>query len=145
MRNYLIAAIFLVGLTIAPLALAQAPSVAEQIAQLQARIAVLQEQIRQLQQRQQGGFCHIFVNNLRVGVSHPDVSKLINSLYLENVARAGINFPVDGPSQYFGKPLERAVIKFQEKYASEILKPYGPRLALTLYVEIDSSPLIATN
>ena len=61
----------------------------------------------------------VFTRNLRVGDSGSDVTALQELLIREGV------YPEAIVSGYFGELTRRAVARFQEKYASEILTPAG--------------------
>jgi hypothetical protein len=70
-----------------------------------------------------------FVRNLSIGMSGADVHDLQVSLNTDpetRVAAAGPGSP-GYESAYFGAQTKAAVIRFQEKYASEILEPAGLR------------------
>ena len=96
------------------------------VAQLQAKIAEIQAAINQLLAQLQllaggsevaEGFT--FKNNLKMGMSHPDVVEL------KKVLDSEVDHDSWSGNQYFGAKTKEAVIKFQEKYASEILAPHG--------------------
>jgi peptidoglycan hydrolase-like protein with peptidoglycan-binding domain len=97
------------------------------VAQLQAKIVEIQAAINQLLAQLQlltgqagdvaEGFT--FKNNLKMGMSHSDVVEL------KKVLDSEVDHDPWSGNQYFGGRTKTAVIKFQEKYASEILAPYG--------------------
>ncbi len=85
-----------------------------QIAQLQAEVARLQAQLNPSEFA-----CRAFSENLSVGYTGPQVRCLQETLKKEGVYPEGL---VTGN---FGILTQRAVIRFQEKYAYEILLPLG--------------------
>ncbi|MDO8618425.1 MAG: hypothetical protein Q7R49_00610 [Candidatus Daviesbacteria bacterium] len=92
-------------------------SLKQQIAQLQAQIAQLQ-----VQQGATPAWCHNFNTNLRVGDSGPEVDALYVALIIKEALASD-----RGSDSNFDEYLASAVVEFQEKYASEILAPYGLR------------------
>jgi hypothetical protein len=93
------------------------------IAQLQAQIATLQAQILELIQAQQtsSSWCYTFNETLIQGNSGAGVSAL-------QAAMQKSGYIIDSSevaSTLFGTSTKDAVIKFQQKYSSEILSPYG--------------------
>lgn len=94
------------------------------IEELQAQITALLAQIAQLQQQlaalQGGGttWCHTFNQNLGVGMSGPEVTALQTALQKQGLYTRTI-------SGYFDQYTASAVVAFQEKYASEVLAPWG--------------------
>ncbi len=62
-----------------------------------------------------------WIRNLNLGISGDDVKKLQEILIAEEVWQR----PDIGATGYFGSITKAAVIKFQEKYAAEILEPLG--------------------
>jgi len=84
-----------------------------QIQELQKQVLELQKQISQLQTA-----TFFFSQNLSVGVRDDAVGNLQRALTDEGIYSG----PITG---YFGSLTKAAVIKFQEKYADEILKPLG--------------------
>ena len=117
------------------------PSVAQgaTIDELLAQIALLQAQLVQLQaqvaQQQTGGTgaapaaCSgvSFGSNLSVGASGSSVKclqALLNQSSGTQVASSGAGSP-GNETTFFGPLTKTAVVKFQEKYASEVLTPIG--------------------
>ena len=99
------------------------------IEELQAQIAALLAQIAQLQQQLaalQGGtaWCHTFNVNLRIGMSGTEVTALQTALQKEGLYGYPAIESTD-KSGYFDEYTASAVVAFQEKYASEILAPWG--------------------
>ncbi|MDD5145096.1 MAG: peptidoglycan-binding domain-containing protein [Candidatus Pacebacteria bacterium] len=110
------------------------------IAELEALIASLTQQLSQATallsglQSGSGGSATVtgctitsFTNNLKVGSSGQDVKCLqiiLNSDASTQVAASGVGSS-GNETTYFGPLTKSAVIKFQEKYASEVLTPVG--------------------
>jgi len=93
-----------------------------QIAALKAEIARLQAQIQAiLQKRQHKKKCGKFENNLYYGLRNEEVRCLQEFLRSQGPSI----YPEGIVSGWFGPLTRSAVIRFQEKYASEILAPYG--------------------
>jgi hypothetical protein len=98
-----------------------------QIADLKAQIATLQEQLAELQppagvyEGIPAGFS--FENNLKYGMKNNEVK------YLQIILKVEVGpptYPETVPATgWFGPVTKASVIKFQEKYASEILAPWG--------------------
>ena len=93
----------------------------KQIAELQAQIKALQAQVQiaQTQQEVVPPWCHDFDELLRLGDEGDEVEALQMALRKENVYKGLI---ADG---VFDVPTFRALVKFQEKYRSEVLRPFG--------------------
>lgn len=91
------------------------------IAQLQAQIAALQQQLAQLQGEEGEEWCHDFNVNLRYGDSGSEVAALQTALEKEGFSIGG----TEETQQYFGDYTASAVVGFQEKYAADILAPWG--------------------
>ena len=89
----------------------------QQIAQLQAQL-----QAMLAQQNGTQSWCHTFSNNLRIGDNSQEINDLRTALYND-----GEHLPIAGGGNYtnFDEDVASAVVAFQEKYASEILAPYG--------------------
>ena len=129
LKKFLATAVFLssVAMVVIP-ASAEALTVAE----LQAQIVALQAQLTALI-AQQGGTtvtgCSVssFDRNLKQGMNGDDVKCLqivLNSDSATQVASSGVGSSGNETS-YFGPLTTAAVVKFQEKYAAEILASYG--------------------
>ncbi|MFH0740051.1 MAG: dockerin type I domain-containing protein, partial [bacterium] len=91
-----------------------------QIASLQAQIAQLIAQLSQIQGNGSTAWCHNFNTNLGMGSSGSEVVGLERALI-----REGLRTSNDYGAGEFNEYIASAVTAFQEKYASEILKPYG--------------------
>ena len=91
-----------------------------QIAALQAQIAALQQQLAELQEKE--GWCHDFNVNLKYGDAGNEVQAL--QIALEKEGFSIPDLEKKGVA-YFGDYTASAVVGFQEKYASEILAPWG--------------------
>jgi len=95
-------------------------------AEIQALIQQLQQQIAQLQQQlseiqgKPAAWCHDFTFNLKYG----DDSNEVNLLQLA-LDKEGVYVSPTDRGGYFGDYTASAVVAFQEKYASEILAPWG--------------------
>lgn len=106
--------------------------------QLQARIQELNKLLDQLQAQLKGESSNTGANtgnqagntnqnqnsfsfqiNLKLGDRNDDVKKMQEILIAQGLMASGLN------TGYFGPLTKQAVIKFQEKYASEILSPFG--------------------
>ncbi len=95
---------------------------------LQAQINALTAQLKVLQQQLQSqltetpapvAWCHTFNNALRVGDYGPEVDMLVTALSKEGFFSTIRTYPS------FDEYIASVVVEFQEKYASEVLKPYG--------------------
>ena len=96
----------------------------EQIKSLMVQIVALQQQLVQLLKTQQStipAWCHTFNTNLKIEDSGAEVSSLARVLQKENLYVG----QGESLSATFNEQVYFAVIAFQEKYASEILAPYG--------------------
>jgi len=100
------------------------------VEELKAEITRITALIKQLQAellKLRGCTITSFDRNLRLGMSGNDVKCLqiiLNSSADTRVATTGAGSP-GAETTYFGPLTRAAVIKFQEKYASEILAPWG--------------------
>ena len=92
------------------------------ITQLQAQITQLIAQLNALKSQQDTTqtWCHTFNKNLKIDDFGQDVNQLVYVLKLESLFSSTF---IDGDS--FDEMVASAVVEFQEKYASEILAPYG--------------------
>jgi hypothetical protein len=102
-----------------------------QITALLAQLSALQDQLAQLQGGGTGTVtgCTItsFTQNLKQGMSGEDVKCLqivLNTDPDTKLADTGAGSP-GNETTYFGPITKAAVIKFQEKYATEVLAPWG--------------------
>lgn len=91
------------------------------IQQLQAQIATLQQQLAQIQGEQPVIWCHTFNVNLKIGDSGTEVKALRTALAKEGFS----GLEAMGGAYEFDERVASAVVGFQEKYASEILAPWG--------------------
>ncbi|MFA7309613.1 MAG: hypothetical protein WC050_01775, partial [Candidatus Paceibacterota bacterium] len=103
---------------------------ADTTSDLQAQVQALLAQIQALQGAQSsGGSCvnFTFTTNLNLGKSSGEVmqiQKFLNQSADTQVAASGAGSPGNETS-YFGGLTKAAVIKFQDKYAADILTPVG--------------------
>ncbi len=101
------------------------------IDELKAQIAVLLQQVAQLQQQlaqlrgQSVVWCHTFDVNLGVGSSGSEVDALQTALQREGLLTGYDTSAAQGRFGSFDEGLASNVVAFQEKYASEILAPWG--------------------
>ncbi len=98
-------------------------------AELQAQIAALQAQLTALtgETSTTGGVSYTFTQTLKqgsTGVEVLNLQKLLNQSADTQVSLTGAGSPGNETS-YFGPATKGAVIKFQEKYASDVLTPLG--------------------
>lgn len=107
------------------------PAKADVISDMQAQISALLAQIAALQapgQQVGGASCGTtFTQNLKLGSSGTEVKalqKFLNSIDGTQLGTVGAGSPGNETST-FGPATKRAVIKFQEKYAADILTPNG--------------------
>ncbi|MEA2112606.1 MAG: peptidoglycan-binding domain-containing protein [Patescibacteria group bacterium] len=109
---------------------AQAQTVEEltaQISSLLAMISTLQAQLSGMGGDTTTGVSYNFTKNLSQGDSGVDVlnlQKVLNMSTDTQVAASGVG-SAGNETEYFGSLTKVAVIKFQDKYASEILTPVG--------------------
>lgn len=87
-----------------------------QIQEMQKQVLELQNQLQQLSVAPVTPLIYVFEKDLKVGTQNEDVKKLQEVLTNEGIYSG----PITG---YFGPLTKAAVIKFQEKYSDEILKP----------------------
>jgi len=95
------------------------PAAAQTVQDLLAQIATLQAQLLALQGQPAAGV-GMLTKTLRLGMTDPEVSTLQGGLKQDAAV-----YPQGLVTGYFGPLTRAAVIKFQEKYASEILTPLG--------------------
>jgi len=100
------------------------------IAQLLARIAQLQEQVRQLQEqlarvRQQTGTVTVSCGRFDANLSFGQSGERVRCLQEFLLGQGPDIYPEGLVTGRFLSLTERAVIRFQEKYAPEILSPVG--------------------
>lgn len=121
MKNKIILSLLLVCALATPF-LAKAITIDElkaQVASLQAQISqLLLAQIAQTQGSATTSWCYTFNINLGIGSSGNEVVNLHTALQKQGFTGWSI-------ANVFDKPTASAVVRFQEKYASEILAPYG--------------------
>jgi len=123
----------------ASLLLMAGPTFAVTAEELLAQIQELQEQLAQLQAQYEelvgeeaapaieGCTISSFDRNLKQGMSGDDVKCLqivLNSDPDTQLAESGVGSP-GNETNYFGPLTKAAVIKFQEKYADDVLSPWG--------------------
>lgn len=118
-----------VGGAIAPASAATVEELTAQINSLLATIASLQAQLSSMTGGTSGGAVasYTFTRNLTVGDTGEDVKnlqKVLNSSADTQVAASGVG-SAGNESTYFGSMTKAAVVKFQNKYASEVLAPVG--------------------
>ena len=126
-KKIIIGAVFLTALVSffnANITIVEAASVAElklMIAELQEKIMVLQVKLGEAVKLEET-WCHDFNVNLKIGDSGAEVSALEQALVGEGfpVTEHSSNFPA-----VFDEKMASSVVGFQEKYASEILAPWG--------------------
>ena len=99
-----------------------------QIASLLAQITTLQAQLATLSGGTTGAVCgYTFAKDLSSGDTGADVKNLqtvLNSDVATQVAASGVGSS-GSETEYFGSMTKAAVVKFQDKYASEVLTPIG--------------------
>jgi hypothetical protein len=126
LTSVLVAAALIIGFAFA----FAAPAKADTISDLQAQIATLMAQISGLKggsTTTSSSACFTFTRNHKNGDKGGEVmeiQKFLNSSSDTQVSAAGAGSPGNETST-FGPATKKAVIKFQEKYASDILSPVG--------------------
>src|SRR3989344_2052478 len=120
-----------IGLVLAMTFAFATPVKAQSLADLQAQINALLAQIAALQgggSQQTGGLvCATFTRNHSMGNSGGEVmaiQKFLNSVDGTQLATTGAGSPGNETS-YFGSITKAAVVKFQNKFAAEVLAPVG--------------------
>ncbi len=94
------------------------------IQQLQAQIVALQQQLTEVQETPVT-WCHTFNTNLRVGDSGSEIIALHQALEKMGFGPFDRGEPENSAFDDFTEQTASAVVGFQEKYASEILTPWG--------------------
>jgi len=118
--TFLLVSVCLFGVNMPTVQAATNESFLEQIAQLKAQIIELQRQLSETQ----GGkvvWCHGFNVNLKIGDSSSEVGALRSALTREGFS----GLEAMGGAYEFDERVASAVVGFQEKYASDILVPWG--------------------
>ncbi len=103
------------------------PAKADTASDLQAQINALLAQISALQGGASSAACFTFTQNLKLGSKGAEVmnlQKFLNSMSDTKVSVSGAGSPGNETST-FGPATKAAVIKFQNKYAADILTPNG--------------------
>lgn len=98
-------------------------SLKSQIAEIQKQIVILQTQLAEMLQQSED--CEFLTQNLYIGVRGGEVECLQKFLISQGIEI----YPEAYVTGYFGTLTKKAVIRFQNKYASEILHPLGITLA----------------
>src|SRR3989344_6657622 len=96
------------------------------VAELQAQIVALQAQLNLLL-GQQSTTGYTFSADLKLGSTGADVKNLqtvLNQDSATQVAASGVGSS-GSETEYFGSLTKAAVVKFQNKYASDVLSPVG--------------------
>lgn len=118
----------LLGGVAMPTSAATVEELTAQIASLLATISSLQTQLASMTGgTATSGVSYTFTSNLKMGSTGTDVlnlQKVLNMSADTQVAVSGAGSPGNETS-YFGPATKAAVIKFQNKYASDILTPVG--------------------
>ena len=98
-----------------------------EIARIAGLIAQLQAQLLEMLGGVEGCTVTSFDRNLQLAMSGADVKCLqvvLNSSADTQVASSGVGSP-GNETTYFGSLTKAAVVKFQDKYADEVLTPWG--------------------
>ena len=115
-----------VGIALAAVLLPVVASAAT-IEELQAQIAALMAQLSAAKPATTASCSAVFTKTLKAGMSDQEVwnlQKLLNSDAATQVAAMGVG-SMGNETMFFGPATKAAVIKFQNKYASEVLAPAG--------------------
>ncbi len=116
--------VFVILVGFASVSLVRAQSVSDLQAQLQAllqQVANLQAQIKAQNGGTSNRWCYTFNNNLSVGSTGNDVAALQTALAKEGFTMNS----TETNSDTFSESTASAVSGFQEKYSSDVLKPFG--------------------
>ena len=116
----IVSAVLLVGPAIPSAQAMTAEELQAQIAQLQAQLSALQTQLVQIEGTGTTGAGLCLSANLKLGTRSVDVTTLQTGL-----AKDATVYPQGLVTGYFGALTKAAVAKFQEKYASSVLAPFG--------------------
>ncbi|HUW71723.1 MAG TPA: peptidoglycan-binding protein [Candidatus Humimicrobiaceae bacterium] len=116
--SFIVLSSFLFGFSVSEAKAATVEELLAQIQQLQAQITALQQQLAQIQGEQPVTWCHTFNVNLKIGDTGSEVTALQAALSKEGLYTREITGKFD---EYTAS----AVVAFQEKYASEVLVPWG--------------------
>ena len=118
--TFILASVYLLGVNIPVVKAATAEELLAQITAIQAQIASLQQQLTEI--RGEAVWCYDFNVNLRYG---DDATKLDVATLQKALNKEGLYKIIPQEDGYFGDFTASAVVQFQEKYASEILTPWG--------------------
>jgi len=124
------AVVMMGGAVVAPASAATVEELTAQINSLLSTIAALQSQLAGIQGGSgtgTGSCAYTFTQNLTTGSTGTEVMNLQKFLNMDpatQVSTSGAGSPGNETS-YFGPATKAAVVKFQNKYASEVLAPVG--------------------